>query len=238
VRFRRSITLPALVAGVLAAAVSMVLAGGPGALVANAATSLHEVLAKLHRNSKVTERLNAGFFRAPQTLPLAGSALHPDDNSTAFTVNSDSSLSLKPERPVTGGGAGTQQQTTGTFEVPLQIPNRAKVVKVLASYQDTAGNNTTTNGQQAPSGFNFEVVSYDQLGGNGSELLSSSNGIRSTDGKKSTDALSLANGGFQVNNSLNRYVLKVTIDDTNSNTRFYGFTIQYVIGKGVPGAPS
>ena len=122
--------------------------------------------------------------------------------------------------------------------MPLQIPNRAKVVKVLASYQDTGGNNTTTNGQQAASGFNFEVVSYDQLGANASELLSSSNGIRSTDGKKGTDALSLANGGFQVNNSLNRYVLKVTIDDTNSNTRFFGFTIQYVIGKGVPGAPS
>jgi hypothetical protein len=40
-----------------------------------------------------------------------------------------------------------------------------------------------------------------------------------------------------VNNSTNRYLLRVTIDDTNANTKFYGFTIQYVIGKGVPGAP-
>ena len=33
------------------------------------------------------------------------------------------------------------------------------------------------------------------------------------------------------------HVLRVTIDDTNVNTKFYGMTIQYVIGKGVPGAP-
>jgi hypothetical protein len=33
-------------------------------------------------------------------------------------------------------------------------------------------------------------------------------------------------------------VLRVTIDDTNSATKFFGLTIQYVIGKGVPGAPA
>ena len=55
---------------------------------------------------------------------------------------------------------------------------------------------------------------------------------------KGTDTLGLANSGFQVNNSTNRYVLRATITDTNSATKLYGFTIQYVIGKGVPGAPS
>jgi hypothetical protein len=41
-----------------------------------------------------------------------------------------------------------------------------------------------------------------------------------------------------VNDSLKRYVLRVTLDDVQANTRFYGITVQYVIGKGVAGAPS
>ena len=80
-------------------------------------------------------------------------------------------------------------------------------------------------------------MQYGLLGDNPTELLSTPTGIRSADGHKGTDTLGLANSGFQVNNSTSRYVLRVTIDDTNANTKFYGFTIQYVIGKGVPGAP-
>jgi hypothetical protein len=117
------------------------------------------------------------------------------------------------------------------------VPNRAKVVKVQASYADSSGNNTTTSGTQATSGFNFQVMRFGLTGGSPTELLSNASGQRSTDGKTGTDTLSLASNGFQVNNSTNRYVMRVTIDDTNSATKFFGFTIQYVIGKGVPGAP-
>jgi hypothetical protein len=247
VRFRR-ILLPGTTAAVVAAVVSA-LVGGPN--IASAATSLTTVLNQLHRNSKVSERLNAGFFRAPQTQGFVGSAFRPTDSDTAFSVGAtDGSLQLKPTRPGTtgtvtpgtGGAPGTVtldsvNQTQGVFEAPLQIPNRAKVVKVQASYADSAGNNTTTNGTQAPSGFKFEVVQVGPTGGSPTELLSSSTGVRSTDGKTGTDTLSLANSGFQVNNSTSRYLLRVTVDDTNSATKFYGFTIQYVIGKGVPGAP-
>jgi hypothetical protein len=247
VRFRR-ILLPGTTAAVVAAVVSA-LAGGPN--IASAATSLTAVLNQLHRNSKVSERLNAGFFRAPQTQGFGASAFRPTDSDTAFQVNtSDDSLQLKPTRPGTSGpvtpGSGGNpdtvsltpvDQTQGVFEAPIQIPNRAKVVKVQASYADSSGNNTTTNGTQAPSGFKFDVVQVGPTGGSPTELLSTSTGIRSTDGKTGTDTLSLANSGFQVNNSTSRYLLRVTIDDTNSATKFYGFTIQYVIGKGVPGAP-
>ncbi len=248
-RFRR-IALPGASAAVVAATVSM-LVGGPN-IAAAASTSLHTVLAQLHRNSKVSERLNAGFFRAPQTQGYIASTFRPLDSDTAFQVNpSDDSLQLKATRPapVSGAGTGTTgptgptgpatvDQTQGVFEVPIQIPNRAKVVKVQASYADSHGNNTTTNGTQAPSGFKFEVLKYDLGGTHPTELLSTPTGVRSTDGATTTQRLGLANSGFQVNNSLSRYVMRVTIDDTNSATKFFGFTIQYVIGKGVPGAPS
>jgi hypothetical protein len=248
VRFRR-IVLPGFTAAVVAAVVS-VLVGGPN-IASAASTSLHTVLAQLHRNSKVSERLNAGFFRAPQTLGFGPSAFQPTDSDTAFKINTpDDSLQLSatrpgntgPVTPGTGGGPDTVtltpvDQTQGVFEAPIQIPNRAKVVKVQASYADSAGNNTTTNGTQAPSGFKFEVLQEGLTGSSPTELLSTAGGARSTDGKNATDTLGLANGGFQVNNSTSRYVLRVTIDDTNANTKFYGFTIQYVIGKGVPGAP-
>jgi hypothetical protein len=249
VRFRR-IVLPGTTAAVVAAVVSA-LVGGPN--VASAATSLTTVLNQLHRNSKVSERLNAGFFRAPQTQGFVGSMFRPTDSDTAFSVNStDHSLQLKATRPGTTGTTDGQpdpttqkqkvtidpvDQTQGVFEAPIQIPNRAKVVKVQASYADSSGNNTTTGGTAAPSGFKFEVLSVGPTGGSPTELLSTPTGLRSTDGKNGTDTLGLANGGFQVNNSTTRYLLRVTIDDTNVNTKFYGVTIQYVIGKGVPGAP-
>ncbi|HKN93956.1 MAG TPA: hypothetical protein VJU60_06485 [Thermoleophilaceae bacterium] len=250
-RFRR-ILLPGTTAAVVAAIVSA-LVGGPN-IASAASTSLHTVLAQLHRNSKVSERLNAGFFRAPQTQGFVGSMFRPTDSDTAFSVNStDHSLQLKPQRPgTTGTTDGTPDPTTqkqkvtidpvdqtqGVFEAPIQIPNRAKVIKVQASYADSAGNNTTTNGTAATSGFKFEVLSVGLTGGSPTELLNNPAGLRSVDGRNSTDTLGLANNGFQVNNSTTRYLLRVTIDDTNANTKFYGFTIQYVIGKGVPGAPS
>ena len=248
-RFRR-IVLPTVTSALVAAVVSA-LVGGPS--VASAASRLSQFLGQLHRNAKVSERLNAGFFRAPQTRGYSGSAFRPTDSDTAFNVTtSDGALHLNGTRPGTSGTTdGTPDPTTqkqkvtidpvaqtqGTFEVPLQVPNRAKVIKVQASYADTAGNNTTTNGTQAPSGFDFQVIKLGLTGGSPTELLTSATGQRSTDGKTGTDTLSLANSGFQVNNSTSRYLMRVTIDDTNVNTKFYGLTIQYVIGKGVPGAP-
>jgi hypothetical protein len=248
VRFRR-IVLPGFTAAVVAAVVS-VLVGGPN-IASAASTSLHSIMAQLNRNSKVSERLNAAFFRAPQTLGFGPSAFHATDSDTAFRVNaSDDSLQLKATRPgntgpVTPGTGGAPDtvtltpvdQTQGVFEAPIQIPNRAKVVKVQANYADSSGNNTTTSGTQATSGFKFEVIQETNAGGSPTELLSNSAGTRSTDGKTGIDTLGLANSGFQVNNSSNRYFLRVTIDDTNANTKFFGLTIQYVIGKGVPGAP-
>jgi len=246
VRFRR-IVLPGTTAAVVAVVVSA-LVGGPN--IASAATSLTTVLNQLHRNSKVSERLNAGFFRAPQTQGFAGAAFQPTDSQTAFTVNPDQSLSLNATRPgdtgtVTAGTGGSPDtvtldkvnQTEGVFEAPLQVTNRAKVVKVQANYADSSGNNTTTGGTQAPSAFKFEVLQVPNGGGTPTELLSNSAGLRSTDGKTGTDTLGLANSGFQVNNSTSRYVLRVTIDGTDANTKLFGLTVQYVIGKGVPGAP-
>ena len=64
---------------VLSTAIAMILAGGPAALAATTSTSLHDVLSQLRRNSKVSERLNAAFFRAPQTQGYSGSALKPTD---------------------------------------------------------------------------------------------------------------------------------------------------------------
>lgn len=245
-RFRR-IVLPGSTAAIVAIVVSALL-GGPN-IAAAASTSLQAVLAQLHRNSKVSERLNAGFFRAPQTQGFSGAAFRPTDSDTAFRVNAtDDSLQLKATRPGTTGPVDTTpdpdtvtltpvDQTQGVFEAPIQIPNRAKVVKVQASYADSSGNNTTTGGTAAPSAFKFEVMQVGNTGASPTELLSNSAGVRSTDGKSGTDTLALANSGFQVNNSSNRYLLRVTIDATDSNTKLYGFTIQYVIGKGVPGAP-
>jgi hypothetical protein len=247
VRFRR-IVLPGSTAAIVAVVVSA-LVGGPN--IASAATSLTTVLNQLHRNSKVSERLNAGFFRAPQTQSLTGSAFQPTDNDTAFQVNAaDDSLQLKAQRTgttgnVTPGTAGSPDtvtldmvtQTQGVFEAPLTVPNRAKVVKVQASYADSSGNNTTTGGTAATSGLKFEVLKENFLGGTPTELLSNSAGTRSTDGKTGTDTLALANSGFQVNNSTGRYFIRVTLDGTDAGTKLFGVTFQYVIGKGVPGAP-
>jgi hypothetical protein len=244
VRFRRRILPLGGLVAVLSTAIAMILAGGPAALAATTSTSLHDVLSQLRRNSKVSERLNAAFFRAPQTQGYSGSALKPTDDTTAFSVSSaDGGLSLKPDHvSVTEQGGNTvvarTPQTSGTFEVPIQLPNRAKVIKLQASYNDSTGNNTSPGGTQAPSGFNFELVQYGLLGDSSTELLSQTAGIRSTDGRKGTDSLGLANSGFQINNSTNRYVLRVTITDTNVATKFYGFTLQYELGKGVPGAPA
>lgn len=246
-RFRR-ILLPGFTAAVVAAVVSAVV-GGPN--IASAATSLTTVLNQLHRNSKVSERLNAGFFRAPQTQGFSGAAFRPTDSDTAYRVNAtDDSLQLKAQRngttgDVTPGSGGSPDtvtltpvdQTQGVFEAPIQIPNRAKVVKVQANYADSSGNNTTTGGTAAPSAFKFEVMQVANTGASPTELLSNSAGVRSTDGKTGVDTLALANSGFQVNNSSNRYLLRVTVDGTDSNTKLFGLTIQYVIGKGVPGAP-
>jgi hypothetical protein len=246
VRLLRRIAMTAVIAGVLSAVVSTALYGNPVALAASGSTSLHDVLSQLRRNSKVSERLNAGFFRAPQTRAFVGSAFQPTNSNVQYIADrSDSSLSLAPTRPTTdtenNGGTvtvKTEPQTTGTFEYPLDIPNRAQVVKVSASYRDTTGGNTTTGGQQAPSGFGFQVVELGQLGADAKGLLSQPNGIRSRDGQAETLNLPLADNGFRVNNSLKRYVLRVTIDDVQNDTRFYGITVQYVIGKGVAGAPS
>jgi hypothetical protein len=244
VRFRRRILPLSTLVAVLSIGVGMILAGGPAAFAATTSTSLHDVLSQLRRNSKVSERLNASFFRAPQTQGYSGAALNPTDSDTAFSVSgADDGLSLAADHvTVTTQGSNTvvsrTPQTSGTFEVPLQLPNRAKVTKLQASYNDSTGHNTSPGGTQATSGFNFELVQYGLLGESSSELLSQSSGIRSTDGRKGTDTLSLASSGFQVNNSTNRYVLRVTITDTDAATKFYGFTLQYQLGKGVPGAPA
>ena len=207
-------------------------------------TQLSDVLAQLRRNAKVSERLNAGFFRAPQTRQFAGSTFHPVDDDIAYTSDrGDFSLSLDPTRPgtqVQNNEIQAVPQTTGAFEIPLDIPNRAEVVEVAASYRDAAGGNN-----DAPSGLGFSVVQRGQLGDQEQEMLalpSGANpalGFRSTDGAtQALQQLPLRNNGFRVDNSRNRYVLRVRIDDTNENTRFHGFTIQYVIGRGVPGAPA
>ena len=70
-RFRR-IVLPTVSSAVVAAVVSA-LVGGPN-IASAATTSLSDVLGALHRNAKVSERLNAGFFRAPQTQNYVASA--------------------------------------------------------------------------------------------------------------------------------------------------------------------
>jgi hypothetical protein len=244
VRFRRRILPLGGLVAVLSTAIAMILAGGPAAFAATTSTSLHDVLAQLRRNSKVSERLNAAYFRAPQTWPIAATSLKPTSSDTAFTVSgTDGGLSLSPDHITFTETGGAQvpartAQTSGTFEVPIQLPNRAKVIKLQASYNDSTGNNTSPGGTQAPTGFNFELIQYGLQGETPTELLSQSTGIRSTDGRKGTDTLGLANSGFQINNSTSRYVLRVTVTDTNAATKFYGFTLQYQLGKGVPGAPA
>lgn len=233
----------AFLALALAAGLLVVDGGSPAeeAVAQNRGTSLSNVLGQLRRNAKVSERLNAGFFRAPQTRAYVGSAFQPVDSDIAYTVGTNSALSLKPTAPGTrvveqGGNQVVQPvaQTTGTFELPLDIPNRAQVVKVQASYTDAAGGG---------SGFGFSVLSLDQTGGSQSQLLqlpagaNPALGFRSSNGQNGTFSLPIAGNGFRVNNSTNRYVLRVRIDDTSQNTQFYGLTIQYVIGRGVPGAP-
>jgi len=235
-----------VLAGLAAAGLFSPLGAGSSPELAYAQSGRSEVsqfLAQLRRNAKVSERLNAGFFRAPQTRQFVGSAFRPTDSDTAYTADrGDSALSLDATRQkVTQTGSGDTAtvkvedvpQTTGVFEIPLDVPNRAQVVEIQRSYRDVAGNNTSTNGQQAPSGFQFQVVQYGQLGDQGKTLFDA----RSTDGKTGTDTTQLGSNTFRVDNSRNRYVLRVRIDDTNADTRFYGFTLQYVIGKDVPGAP-
>lgn len=207
-------------------------------------TELSEVLAQLRRNAKVSERLNAGFFRAPQTRQFTGSTFVPIDDAIAYSAaNGDFSLRLEPTRPgteVTGGELQPVAQTTGTFEIPLDIPNRAEVIGVAASYRDATGNNN-----DAPSGLGFSVIKMAHLGDQQEQLLALPQGanpalgFRSSDGTvQALQALPLANNGFRVDNSRNRYVLRVRIDDTSPETRFNGFTIRYAIGRNVPGAPT
>lgn len=209
-------------------------------------TELSDVLAQLRRNAKVSERLNAGFFRAPQTRQFAGSTFNPIDDAIAYdAANGDFSIRLEPTRtgdeadPTTGEFEQVPQ-TTGTFEIPLDIPNRAEVIGVSASYRDAAGNNN-----DAPSGLGFSVIKMGHLGDNQEQLLALPQGANPALGFRSNDntvaalhALPLANNGFRVDNSRHRYVLRVRIDDTSEETRFNGFTIRYVIGRGVPGAPT
>jgi len=254
----RRVLAPAALCALALTGVLIAVPGLPSgsAIAQSGTTSLGDVLAQLRRNAKVSERLNAGFFRAPQTRQYVGSAFNPTDSDTAYSADrGDSSLSLDATRPgtdVEAPPAGTTgvvgrtvavPQTTGTFELPLDVPNRAEVVSVSASYRDAAGGNTTTDGTQAPSGLGFSLVRLGQLGESPEELLAvpasslSSLGVRSQDGRAGTFALPLRNNAFRVDNSRSRYVLRVRLDDVNPDTRFYGVTLQYVIGRNVPGAP-
>ena len=246
-RFRARYAIPAaLAAAATATAVAAVESSTPDAAAQSGGDAeLSDVLAQLRRNAKVSERLNAGFFRAPQTRQFAGSGFHAVDDDIAYTADrGDFSISLDAARPGTQVVSNEVQavpQTTGTFEIPLDIPNRAEVVEVAASYRDAQGGNN----EGAPSGLGFSVVKVGQLGDQQEEMLAlpqgaeAALGFRSTDGAtQSLQQLPLRNNGFRVDNSRNRYVLRVRIDDTSENTRFHGFTIQYVIGRGVPGAPA
>ncbi len=248
----RSIAVLSGLCTLVLSAVLMAGGGGPAAVgdaAAQARSTLSQLLAQGRRNAKVSERLNAAFFRAPQTRQYVGSTFQPTDSDTAYTVDrGDSGLSLDIERPgtqvqTTGAGADAVSrlvpvpQTTGTFELPLDVPNRAEVVSVRASYRDAAGANTRTGDVQAPSGFAFSLVRLGQLSESPEEQLASGP-VRSLDGRTGTFALPLRNNGFRVDNSSYRYVMRVRIDDVSPETRFHGFTVQYVIGRGVPGAPA
>lgn len=231
-RFRPRYVVPAaLIAAAAATAGGAAEESPPEALAQSGGQAeLSDVLAQLRRNAKVSERLNAGFFRAPQTRQFAGSTFHPVDDDIRYTADrGDYSLSLDP------------QETSGTFEIPLDIPNRAEVVEVAASYRDAQGGNA----QGVPSGLGFSVVRVGQLGDGAEEQLELPQGADAALGYRSTDGatqalqqLPLRGNGFRVDNSRYRYVLRVRIDDASENTRFHGFTVQYVIGRGVPGAPA
>jgi hypothetical protein len=235
VRHLRTIAGACALGALVAASVLVPSGGGPSTELAFAQSSgsqVSQLLAQLRRNAKVSERLNAGFFRAPQTRQFAASAFRPLDSDTAFTADrGDSALSLDATRASDDTEQNPQgqtvvkrvPQTTGTFELPLDIPNRAEVVEVQTSYKDAGGG----------SGMQFQIVKYGQLGDQPAALF----GTHSTDGRTGTDTTQLTSNKFRVDNSRNRYVLRVQLDETNPDTRFYGFTIQYVIGKGVPGAP-
>lgn len=247
---RSTLAVPVtMVAAALAGTAGVVATSDPAPAQAQSAgqPSFSDVLAQLRRNSKVSERLNAGFFRAPQTRAFVGSAFRPTDSDIAFTADrGDSGLSLDPTRrsnEVETQGQGNEQkmvikevpQTRGTFEIPLDIPNRAEVVSVEASYRDAAGGG----------GMGFSVVKLGRLGDGADERLQLPSGADPAAGFPSTDnathtnaRLPLKDGKFRVDNSRNRYVLRVHMFDTNPETRFFGYTIQYVIGVGVPGAPT
>lgn len=250
----RRLLSTAVLSGLSALAVTalLMLGGGAAAVgeaVAQGRSSLSQLLAQARRNAKVSERLNAAFFRAPQTRQYVGSMFRPTDSDTAYTADrGDSGLSLDAERSGTearttgtGSDAVTRlvpvPQTTGTFELALDVPNRAEVVSVRASYRDEPGGNTRTGDVQAASGFAFSLLRLGQLSESPEEQLVTSP-VRSQDGRTGTFTLALRNNAFRVDNSRYRYVMRVRIDDVSPNTRFYGLTIQYVIGRGVPGSPA
>ncbi len=201
-----------------------------------AQSSSNSILGQLRRNAAVSERLNAGFFRAPQNRGFVGSSFRPTDSDTAFTVDpGSSSLSLDRTRPgteleVASDGTRTnrlrpEDQGSATFEYPLDIPNRAEVIRVDASYSS------------AGDGLNFSVVQIGREGQSQEQLLEGGNeGARSQGGTR-TDSLALRNRGFRADTSRFRYVLRVRFNDTNESTRLHGMSIQEVIGRGVPGAP-
>lgn len=203
------------------------------------AQSQSSLLGQLRRNAKVSERLNAGFFRAPQVRGFVGSAFRPTDSDTAFTVDAgNSSLSLDETRPGTELEVGADGKTTNklkpeeqrsaTFEYPLDVPNRAEVIDVDASYSDASGGN----------GLTFSLVQIGRQGESQEQMLEgSSEGVRSQGGS-GTFSLALRNRGFRVDNSRFRYVLRVRFDNANAGTRLQGMSIQEVIGRGVPGAPT
>ena len=150
--FKR-ILLPAVIVSVLVAVVV-----GPGGIASAASTSLHDVLSQLRRNSKVSERLNAGFFRAPQTQSYAGSAFRPTDSDTAFSVSTHRrrALARSPPRRAVARLARRHPVVTrparrppGALRCPLLVPNRAKVVKVQASYDTTPAETTAPSSSRS-----------------------------------------------------------------------------------------
>lgn len=121
-----------------------------------------------------------------------------------------------------------ENQSSATFEYPLDVPNRAEVIRVDASYSDASGGN----------GLVFSLVQIGREGQSQEQLLEGgSEGVRSRGGNE-TLTLPLRNRGFRADNSRFRYVLRVRCDSTNEGTRLHGMSVQEVIGRGVPGAPS
>jgi len=118
----------------------------------------------------------------------------------------------------------------------------AEKVRGFLAGQETAGLRVGVRGGGC-SGFQYalaldEPKAEDRIFDiDGIKIIVDEASLQYVDGSEVDYTESLMGSGFQVNNSTSRYVLRVTIDDTNANTKFYGITIQYVIGKGVPGAP-